>query len=192
MIDLFSFSHAGGNYNYFSNLIRNLNNNINYIPYEYKGRATRFDEPLSNGMEEILEDASSFIMKNKKSEKFSLLGYSLGSSVCYYLNDYLNKRYLEHPSHIFFMANVAPYVHDEEKDIGSLPDDEFWQKMREYGGIPDELFLHKDLLDLYLPIMRCDVNCEKEYKTETVKDINCNLSVFYSKEDEKVADNISR
>lgn len=192
MIDLFTFSHAGGNSKFFSSLTSMLNHNINCFTYEYKGRGTRFDEPLNDSMQEILEDAASFIIKNKKSEKFAILGYSLGSSVCYFLADYLMKKYLQYPSFIFFMANTAPYVHDEEKDIAFLSEEEFWHKMREYGGIPDELFLHKDILDLYSPILRSDLNCENEYKTETVNEITCNFSVMYSPEDEKVAENIYR
>lgn len=192
MIDLFTFSHAGGNSTFIAPLRNYLNKEINLKLFDYKGRGGRFNEALYDNLKDALDDAASYIINNRNSEEFAILGYSFGSTVCYYLYQFLNKMYCIQPKHIFFMSNVAPYVPDDDKELGMLPDDQFWSKIKEYGGIPEEFFEHQDLIDLYLPILRSDVNCEKLYKNDRILNIDCGMSVLYSPDDKHVDNNVER
>lgn len=107
---LYLFSHAGGNKKFFENLIEYLNLDIIAEAFEYKGRGERFGSECYKNPEELLDEATQYILDTKKCSNIALLGYSLGSTVCYKLYDYLKNKYNIQPVHIFFMANAAPYV----------------------------------------------------------------------------------
>lgn len=82
------------------------------------------------------------------------------------------------PKHIFFSA-VNPPNTEYGKKIHNLPREEFIKEIYEFGGTPKELFDNRELLDIYLPILRADFKIieTKEPKKDSYK-INCDVTVL--------------
>ena len=144
----------------------------------------RMGVTLNETMDQALDDVYEQMGQVGFDKPFALLGYSMGSSIAYYLYFYLKERGIK-PKHLYFMANTPPYVPDDGVPSADLPDDAFLQEMSTLGGLPQEVLECKELVDLFLPIMRADVRLEEGSLASGPQAIDCNMSVLYSTQDDE-------
>lgn len=183
-LQLFCLPYAGGSSVFYYKFRQYINRGIELIPIELKGHGYRMDEGCCQSMPEILEDLYCEIMKRKKSGPYALFGYSFGAHVGFELAHLMKERIKEEPQHIFFAANTPPHVRKEELFFHTLDDEQFLERMRKYGGIPDEILCQKEIIGTFLPIMRTDIRIENEYIcSPEFTLLECNLSIIYSKVD---------
>ncbi len=183
---LFCFPYAGGSAaSIYTKWKRLFNNSIEVYPIELAGRGRRYCDPFYNNMEEVVEDVYS-IIKNEieTTDDYVFFGHSFGSIISYELTHKIMEENLKKPKHIFFSGNRAPHRR-EPKNIHHLPDDEFLQEIISLGGTPEELLREKELLDLYLPLLRADfkVNDTYSYVKREAK-LDCDITVINGRQDD--------
>jgi len=88
------------------------------------------------------------------------------------------------PKHIFFSGYGSPSVVRKSENIYNLSDNDFLKKVMELGGTPEELINNKELLEIFLPIIRNDFKILELYKyKERENKIECDVSILNGKKD---------
>ena len=86
---IFCLASAGAQASMYSDLKKAMGKAGEIIPIEYPGHGTRMSEPLIGSMKDLVSWCEEDIKKQlkDKSEPFMLLGHSMGSIICYQLEN---------------------------------------------------------------------------------------------------------
>jgi medium-chain acyl-[acyl-carrier-protein] hydrolase len=110
---------------------------------------------------------------------FALFGHSLGAWVGFDLARVLRRRYQVSPVRLFVSARRAPHLPNPLVPMHHLPEAQFVQELdRRYNAIPDVIRNDRELLDLYLPIIRADLAVLETYVWADDDPLDCPISVF--------------
>ena len=162
-IILYCFPYSGASASFYLGWAAQLDKRIKIVPVEYPGRGSRFGEKLCNDMDEMVEAVLPVIMKNG-TENCAFFGHSLGGLVAYETALKLRKMGMELPQHMFLSGCTPPHVKYGEKILHLLPDDEFLKELIELGGMSEEILNNREILELYLPVIRADYRIYELYK----------------------------
>lgn len=190
-IKLFCFPYAGGSAAIYMKWTKLLNNNIEVIPVELPGRGKRFVEPLSENINEVVNDIFNFIVKHLDGTPYALFGYSMGSWIAFELIRKIKSHGHNSPIHAFFAAKEAPHIKRKSKNLHKLPTDEFSNEILKLGGTPREIFENEELRDIFITILKADYKIVETYNfTAHSSPLDCNITVFSGKEDEYKTEDI--
>ncbi|MBO1685684.1 thioesterase [Clostridium butyricum] len=180
---LFCLPYAGGSGTVYYRWSNYIAPSINLYPIELKGRGKIFKETFYESLKEAVEDIFNEI-QDKIYDDYAIYGHSMGSLLAYELYYKINEIGAKKPKHVFFSGYKAPNVVREKENIYTLANYDFMNKIIELGGTPEELINNKELLEIYIPIIRNDFKILEtyEYKERTNK-IECNISILNGKQD---------
>ncbi|AVK97691.1 thioesterase [Lysinibacillus sphaericus] len=184
-INLICLPFAGGSAAVYRDWVDFVAPYINVIPLEYAGRGKRFIEPLYENFESCIEDLYNIVIKHiENNENFALFGHSMGAHIAYELTLKLKTDNVI-PKHLFISSRVPPHL--SHINYSSLTKEQFLLKLEKMGGTQKEFFKNKELIDIYLPIIRNDFRILEEYliTNHTVRSdgVMCNTSGFFGKEE---------
>ncbi|WP_242837304.1 thioesterase II family protein [Alkaliphilus transvaalensis] len=190
-LKLFCFPYAGGSSAIYAKWKKHFNDSIELCPVELAGRGKRYNDKFYDDINEVVEDVFKLIKEDIEKGEYSLYGHSYGSLISYELAHKINELQLRKPKHIFYSGNGSPHL-KESKMYHTLPDEEFLKKIIELGGTPEELIKEKELLELFLPLLRADfkVNETYQYKERESK-LDCDFTVINGKEDQLTLNQIT-
>jgi len=180
---LLCLPYAGGTAQVFKNLFQeHLDPSIEIIPIELPGRGRRFSDSLKTEFNELFDDVIQYVLEEiKDGSDYALFGYSMGSRVVFEIYNYIIKHDLKVPKTIFFCAAKPPefpYV-DKNLDRNSII-----KEMRELGGTQEEVLNNEQLMDIFVPIMRADLQVLISYKYELPDEkIHVPIVVMYGEKD---------
>lgn len=183
-IRLFCLPYAGGSSLFYGELKKYLRPEVELCAIDLKGHGMRMGETPNVRMKDAIDDVCEQVRKVGTDWPFALLGYSMGSTLAYHLFFRLREQGLA-PKHIFFMANTPPYVPDDAVPSSQLDDAAFLEGLSALGGLPQELLESKELLNLFLPIMRADVQLEEGGAVTGPAMIDCDMTIVYSSQDDQ-------
>ncbi|WP_340201386.1 thioesterase II family protein [Ascidiimonas sp. W6] len=159
---------AGGDKNGFRAFKKYIPSGIEWITLELPGRGRRFGSNVLETIEEATQDLLEQLKPLIASEPYMIYGHSMGTLLGYELTKKLIELQLPLPACLYFTGRAAPGARDSEKRAG-LPPKQFWEKVKEIGGLPEEILDHAELLELYYPILSADFKMIEEYKYEPLK-----------------------
>lgn len=154
-LKLLCLPYAGGTANIYLPWKRYLNSSIQLIPLELKGRGKRIFEPFYINFQEAVEDVYSIIRSEVDNSRYALYGHSMGSVLVYEVLKKIRENHLPSPINVFFSGRYPPHI-EKNYNLHALSDQEFRKVVMGYGGTPREVFDEKELLDLFVPIIRAD------------------------------------
>lgn len=182
---LFCLPYAGGSSTIFLNWKKYFHQSIEICPVELSGRGTRYNEPLCKSINEMVDDVLEQIKDNIMDDTYAIFGHSMGSLITYELCHKIKSIGTNSPVHVFFSGCKAPNLAREEEYIYDLPDEEFKLKVLERGGTSKEFFEHKELYEIFMPILRADFEAVEKYKyVEKNEKLTFNISILNGKDDE--------
>ncbi|HCQ89391.1 MAG TPA: thioesterase [Clostridium sp.] len=182
---LFCLPYAGGAEAIYYKWKKHLNSSIQLEPIELKARGKRFNESFYETLEEAVEDIFQIIKDKIVHDEYAIYGHSMGSLLAYELYYKIASKDLKIPKHIFFSGYKSPDIKSQEKHIHLLPDEEFIREVIGLGGTSEELLDNKELLELFIPILRSDFRVLENYVYINREDkIQCDISVLSGKEDD--------
>lgn len=188
---LFCIPYAGGSQTAYYKWRNGLDPSIQLEAIELKGRGKRINEIFYRNFEEAVNDIFDIIEDKIIKDDYAIYGHSMGSLLAYELYYKINSKKLRKPKHIFFSGQNAPNNVNKGKLIHNLPNDEFMKEIMELGGTPKELLESKELLELFIPIMRNDFSIlEKYIYMKKQEKIDCDISILSGKEDSIHSDDI--
>lgn len=180
---LFCLPYAGGSETIFYRWNNYLNTSIKLYPIGLKGRGQRFNETFYESLKEAVDDIFNEI-KDMIYHDYAIYGHSMGSLLAYELYYKINEMGAKKPMHIFFSGYKAPNIVRKKEYIYTLSNYDFMNKIIELGGTPKELLKNKELLEIYIPILRNDFKIIETYEyKQKIDKIGCNISVLNGKQD---------
>lgn len=153
---LFCLPFAGGGASFFLPW-RTALPMVALVPVQYPGRETRLGEACRLDLEQLVDELAHALLPHLD-RPYSLFGYSLGArigfAVCHRLAE------LDAPPPALFIpaAHGAPDRAPVIANAATLPDAEFRDLIRQYGGMPDIVLQDPDLSNMLLPILRADIS----------------------------------
>lgn len=159
---LFCFPFAGGSGHEFRTWGEQLPN-VEVMGVLYPGRASRFRTPLIDNIEEMVAELKQELT-TYQDKPFAFFGHSLGALIAFELTRSLRKTGLPSPELLCVSACDAPHLQPVPPLIHDLPDDEFIQEIREFGGTPEGILNHAEMLALLLPVLRADLKLLETYQ----------------------------
>jgi surfactin synthase thioesterase subunit len=129
------------------------------------GHGKRFKEVLISNIYEIADDLYHQI-KQELIKPYAFYCHSMGSLIAYQLCLKIHHDNLLKPEHLFISGHNAPSIplHEQVKNVSNLSNMEFVNRLVQLGGIHDDVIKEKDLLDLFLPILRADFKAVETYQ----------------------------
>ena len=182
---LICFPYAGGGALIFRLWHEYLPSYVEVCPVKLPGRDNRIREPL-------FDDISLLVRTMEKGltpfldKPFAFFGHSLGAIIAFELMKRLRKQNMPLPFHLFVSGRRAPQI-KPGPSIHHLPEEQFIEKIRNYGGTPEVVFQEQQLMDIFLPILRADFSLNDSHTYRPEKLFNCPITAFYSPND-KIAE----
>ncbi|MFS4447856.1 thioesterase II family protein [Maribacter sp. 2307UL18-2] len=187
---LFCFPYAGGSSQIYNKWKPDLNPKIELIPIELSGRGKRMNEPLYKSFKELINDVFQQVRGNLHQTPFAFFGHSLGALIAYELIQLLRKNNFPNPKHVFYSGKSVPHVETNEKVVYHLLDSiDFKREVIKLGGTPPEFFMHPELEELFLPLLKNDFKMAETYNfTGASKRYDGDITVFLGKDDQQTAE----
>ena len=188
-IKLFCIPYSGGSASVYYRWKRLLREEIILCPVELAGRGRRIREPFYETVAEACEDISTLILKElQPSEPYVIYGHSMGALLAFETYYALKAKGADEPEHIFFSGRKAPNDEGEKTEYYKLPEKEFLDVVLGYGGNTQEILQNRELLDMFVPILRADFKIAEvyDYQPHDGK-ILCDMTVVNGKSDLSVS-----
>lgn len=127
------------------------------------GRERRLLEPPKQNMDELIEALVPAVTALADRPYF-LFGHSMGALIAFELTRALHKRGLSLPHRLFVSAFRSPDRPNPKRELHALPDDQFIDALRDYGGTPEAVLKHRETMDVLMPMLRADFRLHETYR----------------------------
>ncbi|MBF0303703.1 MAG: thioesterase [Desulfamplus sp.] len=162
-ITLICIPFAGGTSFAFRDINKHIPNHIVPVYIDFPGHGRRLQEPLITDIHDLVSDIFHQI-PSFGDRPFVIWGHSMGGTIAYLLTRRLLNAGKKLPLHLFLSGAPGPSIPRREKDVYKLPRQAFLEKVKNYGGVAEEVLAEKDLMDLFLPILRADFQALETYQ----------------------------
>lgn len=183
---LVCFPYAGGGASAYYRWPELILPDLELIRITLPGHEHRIREPLVKNIGEIIEKVSDelrFITE----EPYAMFGHSMGAIIAFETCREFRRKKLPLPDHLFAAGYRAPQLPDTDNPITHLPNHEFLEKVCAYGGMPQGILNNKELLDIFVPILKADYQIIESYQYAAEPPLNCSITTFGGIADQKVS-----
>ena len=188
---LFFVPHAGGSAMGYMRLKSFIDTeNVELIPLEPAGRGRRISEGCFTTVEESERDLYHIVKESTKDAEDAFFGHSLGTLLVYEIAMLAKEEGWKPPKHIIFSGRVSPSSTSIIPEISKYADDEFLKKFNELQPVSEMWSENAQLLKMMMPILRADVLMSEQYIYKDKGKLDCDISVFYGKEDRLINDSV--
>lgn len=186
---LFCIPYSGGSSSVYYKWKRLLHPSITLCPLELAGRGRRMREPFYASVAQAADDISDMILSQlEQGEPYAIYGHSMGALLAYETYYSLKAKGIHDPEHIFFSGRKAPQDELEKSEYYKLPEEEFLNVVFHYGGNTREILQNRELLDLFVPILRADFKIAEIYEYNAHDDkIQCECTVVNGRSDRSIS-----
>ncbi|WP_152392878.1 thioesterase II family protein [Paenibacillus guangzhouensis] len=184
-ITLICLPYAGGSAQMYRRWTNWLHPGVRLVPAELAGRGSRMGEPFYANASEAVRDLLPLVQEAAlHSNSYAIFGHSMGSMLGYELLHALREGGFPLPAAVFLSGRGAPHCEQiEARRIHMLPEEEFLEALKQLGGMPEELFQHRELLDMFVPILRADFKLVGEYEHRVRPPLPLRLTILGGKDD---------
>lgn len=175
--------HAGGSCYSFS-AIEPFLGDFNIVPLELPGRGKRIREKLITDFEMAAYDLYRQILDRLNGAEFLVYGHSLGSYLALRITNMLEKNNLS-PLYLLVSGNPGPGMRTDKRRY-LLEQEDFIKEIRQLGGIEDEFFENKELLEFYLPILRADFELAEVNDMAAAHPVNIPIYAMMGNQEDEV------
>jgi len=180
---LFFFPFAGASFYSYNPLINALPKELfDVTVLEVPGRGKRSGEPLLSDICAMADDLFGRI-RDQLNSPYAFYGHSMGSVLAYETSLRVQDSGLEPPSHLFLSGRGGPRIPHKNPDLPYLTGDKFYEKLKEYGGTPDEVLQDKELMAFFEPVLRADFTAAVSYISRGYRKIDSPLTVLFGNMD---------
>ncbi len=150
---------------------------------ELAGHGRRMAEPLATSVAALVDDAAIQIAPIH-GVPYAFYGHSLGALLAYHLA----MRFLggggPKPVHLFVSGKQGPSVSRTEPSRHLLAEAPFLDELRRLGGAPEEVLMDRELMELFLPILRADFEAVDTYMHASAPPLSIPITAFLGDCDE--------
>lgn len=190
-IKLYCFPFAGGSAYSYNTMAPHLADQIELVPVELPGHGPRFQEPLLDSLEAMAADARKQISDHGEGE-FGYFGHSLGASIAFLMAKADAENGGPLPLQLIVSGRPAPSIPFRHTDWHTLPSAQFWQNIRNLGGVPDEILENDDLRGMFEPILRSDFKAAVNFQTDKPSQLDVPITMIYGVDDELEEEDVKK
>ncbi|MFO1518606.1 MAG: alpha/beta fold hydrolase [bacterium] len=183
---LFCFPHAGGGAALYRLWPSQLPSHVELCAVELPGRGRRFGEAAFSRLPELMEAMGPALLPFMD-KPFAFFGHSMGGILSFELARFLRRRGALLPQRIIAAGCGAPHTKlSQRRNLHQLPDDLFLKELETLKGTPPEVLKHRELMQLFLPLLRADLSVVETYQYEKEAPLDIPLHVLGGEQDEEV------
>jgi medium-chain acyl-[acyl-carrier-protein] hydrolase len=182
---LFCFPPAGAGASLFSTWTRELPGGVEVCSVQLPGREDRRAEAplrrLPAAVSEVCADLGPF-----RDWPYVFFGHSMGALLAFEAARALRAVGGPAPQQLLCSACRSPDAVRSGTPIYRLPDAEFVGHLRVLGGIPEPVLRDREMMELFLPILRADFELLQTYEFRPEPPLRCPITVFGGAQDPEV------
>lgn len=183
---LFCLPFAGGGSAAYYQWTKRILPDIELVRVNLPGRETRLREAPFNRLASLVNTLANELVI-WMDRPFALYGHSMGALIAFELARELRRRSCPSPAHLFVSGYRAPHLPPSQSPFSHLPDVEFIDRVRQYGGVPDLVAQNEELMEIFLPILRADFEMMETYVYNEETPLECPFTAFGGLSDPKVS-----
>ena len=176
---------AGGGASYYRRWNTIVPDTVSIFAVQLPGREERVEEAPFDRMQELVQAAINGLIPALR-PPYSLFGHSLGALICYELIYALQEQGHPTPQHLFVSGAKAPHIASSSTPIHDLPDNLLIEEVANYGGLPQEILDHPELIELLIPRLRADFALFETYTFQQRAPLPCPITAFAGQSDKYV------
>jgi medium-chain acyl-[acyl-carrier-protein] hydrolase len=146
------------------------------------GRESAFQLAPIRRWDTLLESLVPHLL-TRLDQPYCVLGHSLGAVIALEVLHELVRRGARPPARLFVMASIPPHLPRPQPQIAGLPDDEFIDGVRRYGGIPEMVLQSREIMELALPALRADFALSESFERKARLPLPCPITALGGDED---------
>ena len=174
----FCFAHAGGSAMVFKRWQDMLPWTLQVCAVQLPGREGRLRESFITRMPELIDELSRVLLPFIDSPVV-LLGHSLGAKIAFEFARRLSAQ--THSLgivHLFVSGSQAPHLRQRETPIYNLPEEEFMQRLHDFGGTPSDVLASPEMMQFLGPRLRADFELDDTYTCEPGEPLSCPITAW--------------
>lgn len=183
---LFCFPYAGGGPHVFRGWLDNLPPWIDLIVAQLPGHGTRILESNYRDVKDLVPDLVSAFLP-ELDRPYAVFGHSLGALLSFEVVRNLQNMGRPLPLHLFVSARMAPQLPDPYDPVYDLPENDFIAHLKKINGTPSQVLESKDLMEIFLPVLRADFQLNETYLYQHGPKLQCPVTVFGGVEDPRIS-----
>lgn len=186
---LFILHYAGGSSHFYHSWLNKLDGRIDTILIDLPGHGRRMHENLLEDYQEICCFVRQQIVKTLNySEEYAIFGHSMGGLLSYSLAKQLLHEGYNRLNHLFISGCEAPNVKRFDGiETKYLTESQLIDRITAIGGMSQEILNSKELMDIFLPIIKSDFIALDTFKTEGPRQqLNSSITLLNGRGDKKI------
>ena len=177
-VQLFCFSYAGGGASAFKEWADELPVTIELNIVQLPGREDRLSEPLITDMATLVKAIAPEILA-QANRPFAFFGHSMGAIVSHEVARRLAETEAKQPQHLYLSARAAPQLQERSEPLRFLGNEELMDRLHQtYGAVPEAIRKSAELQQVFLPILRADVELLETHTDASIVPLNYPITVF--------------
>ena len=183
-VQILCIPHAGGMASTYSCFRNFSEHRLTFDVIELSGRGYRSSSPLYDSFEQAIRDIAYIIGNRVGSGRFALFGHSMGSWLAYGVYTQLETMGYPLPEHLFLSSNIPPCFAGTQNPIHNLPDNDFMERIIEFGGTPRAILQYKELREMIIPVLKSDFRILENWRqSDSPRRVKCGITVLYGLHD---------
>jgi len=186
---LFCFPYAGGGTSVYRSWRGQLPDRVELGLIQLPGRETRLAEPAFRRMPDLLGPLLQGLRPHLD-VPYAFVGHSMGTLIAFEAARRIRALGLPGPRRLFMMGHRAPSEPYPREPLHGLPDARLAAELTRLGGTPREILENAELMELLLPMMRCDLELDETYEYLPQPPLGSGISVYGGLQDDDVPRNV--
>ncbi|MFS0554773.1 thioesterase II family protein [Brevibacillus sp. 179-C9.3 HS] len=182
-IRLFCFPFAGGGASIYRGWAQAFPSDMGVYPVQLPGRENRIAERAHAEMSVLVQEIAQAIYPYLD-RPFIFFGHSMGTRIAFELARMVRSKWERNPLCLIVSGGRAPHF-PEPKPIYHLSDDEFVSELRRFSGTPEAILQSKELMELFMPLLRADFTLDETYVYTEEKPLDCPIAAYCGTEDQE-------
>jgi surfactin synthase thioesterase subunit len=181
-IRIFCVPYAGGSASAYREWSKYVSPRVQLCPIELPGHGSRWNDPLRTEMTGLVADLVESI-EPLLDRPYAVFGHSMGSVIALNLASTLEQSSLEWPMHAFVSGFRPLHVPWPQPCLHQLGDADLIERLRSFGGTPESVLGHDELMKVLLPVLRADFQLIETAAPVSLRPLHCSMSVFAGQDD---------